>query len=766
VLVLALAWLSIRPAEAARIFVDAEVQSDLQTVVGTMRVEGPGVRLVDPQSLLPMPTDDRERRRTFPGAVEKGWIHVEPIADDTFAFHAILPDRYDATGKVPGRGLYANGLWLPQPVIGTTLAEVEWVVDLALPAGSVAILNGTAGTKEVRWSGTAERLALAVIPHAFASFLTLPQGQVAVVSDHHIPKRMTDRLEAVLVDAWPSNDPPNFMVVISPLRRRLVRAAPGMLFLSDRAFRLTDGLWQYHVSAVRKGLLEAGLTAIADPFARSFAATALADARKAQPDAGRLLGWASWVPVVDSLLYSGSLPFYSEVFDETYPADPLRDDLAEILGPEQQPARAVTRSIDARFGAGTSEKIARQLVTGDSFEAALDAAGVPLDLVREWRSVGPDQNLHLDVHEAADHTWVAEVARNVTVDAPPIPVPMRVDGLESVWLADRGADVERWTFDTRPKSVVVDPIGIVRQTRLDDDRFPTRWTAVVAVLPYELNLRNGRISGFAEVAVRRRYDTRWLFDLAALTDPEDIVAAEVGVYHYLGPLQDRRSRPYRLSLSAGPALLDPAFRPTGGADVALGAALSGTWDTRVEDLLPTNGHRVALTATGGVVPSSDERWSSLSLRALGLVPFGGRVTGAARVVGAVATGDVAHRLLTLGGTGDVQAIAEDRVVGDRKAGGAVELRWNAIRNASIPLPLVWASDLQVSAGLDQGVLWSADGRYEALGWTGGVFVVGDLVGAQPAGLGVWVAGPIAWAPDELVEDAASLQLYIRLNQAF
>ncbi len=354
----------------------------------------------------------------------------------------------------------------------------------------------------------------------------------------------------------------------------------------------------------------------------------------------------------------------------------------------------------------------------------------------------------------------------MTVDAPPVPVPVRIDGVESVWLADRGADVERWSLDARPKQVVVDPQGIHRQSRFDDDRFPTRWTAILALLPYEIDLRNGRISAFAEMALRRQYDTRWVFDLAALTDPEDIVALEAGVFHYLGPLQDRRSRPYRLSLSVGPALLDPSFRPTGEGDIALGATLAATWDTRVEDLLPTSGHRVSLAATGGLVPSSEERWTTAGLRAVGLVPLAGRWTAAGRVVGAVATGDVAHRLLTLGGTGDVQAIPEDRIVGDRKVGGAFELRWNAIRNASVPLPLLWASDLQVSGGLDQGVLWAADGRYEALGWTGGLFFAGDLLGAQPAGIGAWVAGPIAWAPGELVSGRDALQFYIRLNQSF
>src|SRR4029079_1136406 len=141
-----------------------------------------------------------------------------------------------------------------------------------------------------------------------------------------------------------------------------------------------------------------------------------------------------------------------------------------------------------------------------------------------------------------DHTWTARVEREVTVDAPPIAVPIRMDGLDTVWKAEVGADDESWTFDTKPK-VRVDPQGIVRQTRFDDDRFPTRWTVVLSALPYELDLRGERISAYADVSFRRQYDTRWVYNVTALTDHEDIVAFDAGVNRYFGRLQDRRPRP-------------------------------------------------------------------------------------------------------------------------------------------------------------------------------------------------------------------------------
>ena len=57
-------------------------------------------------------------------------------------------------------------------------------------------------------------------------------------------------------------------------------------------------------------------------------------------------------------------------------------------------------------------------------------------------------------------------------------------------------------------------------------------------------------------------------------------------------------------------------------------------------------------------------------------------------------------------------------------------------------------------------------RAQAVGWTGGAAFVGDVFGARPTLLGVWLAGP-AWssAPQPVLPDAR-LQAYARLTQAF
>jgi hypothetical protein len=129
---------------------------------------------------------------------------------------------------------------------------------------------------------------------------------------------------------------------------------------------------------------------------------------------------------------------------------------------------------------------------------------------------------------------------------------------------------------------------------------------------------------------------------------------------------------------------------------------------------------------------------------------------------------VEHRLLTLGGSGDVQGLPAQALVADRLLSGGVELRVEPVRFASVPLPLMWLSDVQLSAGLDAGVAreaGAAGARASALGWSGGLAVVADVLGARPSLLGLWVAGPIRVAPASL-DQAPGPELYLRIDSSY
>lgn len=761
---------------AASVRLEATVQEDLQVVVGTVElVEGEGLRLVDTLSQLPVPQDDQALRRTFPGPREEGWVHIETPEGPRSAFHTVLPRRSGAAGMVPGRGLFASGHWHPLPLRGGEAEVVHWEVRLHLPEGTTGVLNGVVAEGLLEWSGEADRLALAVIPGARVETLELPVGELVVVDRGPPRGRRAARLQALLRDSWPGPGAPELVVVETPSRRRLARAAPGVLFLSDRALRVSGGLWRYHVPAVREGLIEATLPvegALRDPWVRGFVASAVSDELSAQdPDLRELLGWVSWIPQVDSLLYDGRLPFYADTFAETWPGDRVQDDLREVLRGETPP-RAVARWVDLRFGAGTSRRVAERLLQGEELDISLAVAGVPPSAVRGWRQ--PQVALdHVLAVSRVDEGWEVRVHRELegqpVEDTPgaalPVPVELQLGEERRSWFGDEPEFVE--VFGDRPRLVQVDPDHHLPPQPRANDRWPLRWTVVTALFPTELTLRTGRVSAFAAASFRRQYDTRWRFDTSLETSPRDLVQAEVGAVHYMGPLLDRRTRPLRAWAGVNASLLDPAFRPTELGTTALGTYLGLAWETRVDPDFPRRGHRLSLGTSGGIVPGSEERWGSLGVGAIGLVPLGGRATWASRASGGVATGDVEHRLLGLGGGGAVQGLPYNAALGNGRLVGGTELRVEAMRHASVPLPLLWWADTQLTLGLEAGQLWT--GRPEeisrAVGWVAGVGFVGDVLGARPTLLHLTFARPVWWEPEPLVTGGFP-EVYLRWDHPF
>ena len=760
-------------AEAASVVIEAEVRADLQSIVGEIIVrDAPGLRFVDALARLPVPEDDLLLRRTFPFAAESGWVDIRERGPGRYAFVALLPRRYGAAGMVPGHGLFANGLWHPQPTLAGAPAVVDWTVRLRLPPGTTGVLNGAVGQDTLDWTGTAERLSLAVVPGGRVTSLDTDTGRTRLVDHGPRRDRRDDRLREVVDSTWPLSAPLDLVIVEAPLRRRLVRSGPGVLFVSDRAMRLSAGLWQFHVAALQRGVLEAALD-IVDPWSRALAAAALAAARAPDVDLRERLGWVSWIPEIDSLLYDGRLPFYEDAFGEVWPPDPVADDLGELLD-RTTPAQAITRRLDARYGEGTAERMAGAIVGGAALGDALARVGVPAGVVASWRPWPLPQRLSVAVTPVDGGRAVVQVTRDAHQTVPAEPITLDVDGERLVWDAPAGPGVFVHDAPTLPERVAVDPLGSVHQPRRSDDRWPRPISMTAAFFPYELNLRGGGLSAAAWLSFRRQYSTRWRLDASIATSPEDVVGGTVGAVRYLGPLQDRRNRPLRLSFGAGPSLLDPDFRPVANRALSLDGYVGLAWDTRVDRLFPQRGHRLYLGGSGGVVPGQTG-WSRVGGSGILLLPVGGRIALASRAGAALASGDVAHRLLQLGGSGNVQGLRPDTAVGTIRATAITELRWQVLRLASVPLPLMWLSDLQLHGGLEAGTLQaSADdcgpegsGCWRsALGWSGGVLGTADVLGARPTSLGVWLAAPLAVSDPGLESGDAPMQVYLRLTQSF
>jgi len=762
---------------ATRLTVTAVVDANLQTVHGHLQMEGDVLPVADPLNDLPIPKDDILQRRTFPGSPQAGLAQHTPFLSGRSAFTTVLPKRYGAAGMVPHRGLFANGLWHPQPLRDGAPAVVEWDVTVEIPSGTVGVLNGVVGEGALHWTGTADRLALAVVPDARVMPLELEVGTVQLVERGPPRPRRQRRLTEAVLAAWQGPGAPNLVVVDTPSRRRLTRTGPQVLFLSDRAFRVTGGLWRFHLPAVQQGILEAGLP-LSDPFEREIAAAALAQVVDPGLDIQEMLGWWAWIPEIDALLYDGRLPFYSDVFTEIWPGDPVADDLTEVLAPTT-PGQAICARLQARQGPDICERLAWKLIQTADLEGACEALGIDASELQQSRSSPSPQRLWLEVDQPAQlatiHRDLAEVSesgrRTTGGDLPPEVIQVLVNDELHTWEAPAGPSSLQLPLPADTQRIAIDPHKATLQDDRSDDRWPTRWVPVAAFFPSELSITNRRVSAWASVALRQQYDTRWVFVGDIGTNAINLAESSIGGVYAFGPLQDRRSRPFRVWFGAGPALLNPGFRPVSGRGISMGAYAGVSHSTIVDGIFPTSGHSVRLRASGGLVPG-DGTWMGAGGSASGVQRLGGRVALAGRVSADVATGDVLHRLIPLGGGSALQGVTPQAVVGEERLLARSELRWQPIRFASVPGPLIWLSHVQLTGGLEAGTL-TADGvscrastpcQWSATGWSGGVLFTGDVLGVRPTVLGATLAGPLTWNHDAL-RPGPFPQLYVRLTQA-
>ncbi len=754
-------WVGAAVGAQPRVEIEAVVFPRLDAITGTLCWEGERpADFVDVLGTLPEPPDDRTALRTWPGGPSEGWVRWQEGEGSCIDFEASVPDRYGAVGRVPGSGLFLNGGWYPQPVdVEGHLPELSWSVSVRLPLDMVGAVGSTAGEGLLRWDGRGERVGLAVVPGGRVERLETTVGSVALVSRRGFTGARKRWLTRSLEAAWPAQVPLDLVLADAPLMRRLVRPGPGLLFLSSRAFRVSPGLKHLHRLSVTRGLLEAGLHGrLPAQNERALVAAALADQALVEaPTARGLLRWVSWLPQIDELLYSGSVPYVADVMGEPWPGDTLQDDLLELLDP-----RLPGAVVAARMRARGAEPVSLALGLLDASSAAPALPPV--------RYAAADQDYRLEVGPEG-----IRVVRDAPAVAPPEPVVLSVDGERMLLEFEGGPGAQAVQPAEPPDRVAIDPDGLLRQADRANDRWPTRWTTVVSAFPTVWNLSSGRLEGYLALRFRRQHDTRWYYDTFLFRDEVDEVGFQGSVGRSWGPLQDRRWRPFRLRVWASAALLDPDFRPTDRGKVAVDLGATWVWDTQVDWIFPLRGHQLLLAANGGFVPSGDQRWASVGAMLGGVHAPHPRVAFAGQLRGGSSWGEVEHRLEVLGGVHNLRSIPVDLAVGDTRAVARGELRVAPLRHVSVPLGFAWLDEVQLAGGLEGGVLRGAtveesygptptDGIAAAVGWTASSFVVLDVLGGQPALAGLLLAGPLVTEPEWIGEQAPSL--YLMWEQAF
>ncbi len=740
--------------------VSARITADFRGVAGTLtlrdRVGQPpqtrSFELINPLALLPETSDDRTLLRRFPGRPDQGVLTWQPEGPGRWRFWTVLPRRYGDLGQLPREGLRANGGWYPTVRVNGQLPVLRWEVDVSVPDGGVVVVNGQSSVNQARFSGRADRVSLAA----------LPEAQVQTIGGWTlISRRREARIVRWLTEldrGWPLDERPPVTLVVGRDLERLAVSAPGMVFLSERTFRLSPGVQRYHLAAVRRRVIDAGLplpgdeapTALGEPWWRAFVAAALTEGLPAA-SASRELSWFRWNPIIDAVLNDGTLPFFDETFDAPHlPTGGVSAIAPVVIGP-----RAAALQLSTLLGPDTVLLLAEALLAGEEPAAAALNLGVPPSLIAGWSTTyDADQDVDVVLEDG-----VLVATRSAAPDAPAEVVGLELDGgVTEPWLAGPGPDQLRRPLDPQelaaPRRVRADAAGSVNQASRANDSWPPRWSTVVTGGVQHLQPATLEFEGFGQLIWRKQGDTRNVWYAGLVHDQEDLVGLYPGYSRSFGPLLDRRRRAHRVGLGLGLALLDPGFRPTDSGALALGSSVTWAWDTRVSDVDFSRGSRISAGVGAGFIPgatldrdagAAPDRWASASVGGVHYFPLHPRHMLATRGRLAVASGEVEHRLLTLGGASGVRGLPADVVLGQQLVLLSLEDRATPIFGLSVPVGVGWLSALQIVPGVDAGVLWRDQQPYLAVGAAGGLWAMVDLAGARPTLAGVTIAAPVALA---------------------
>lgn len=691
-------------------------------------------------------------QRNGPGWPDAG-EQTLTVENGVWSVHTRLPRRYGDTAALPREGLWSNGTWMP-----TVGGAEPWEVSLTLPPGTVGVLNGVVREADdagpLAWSGVADRFALAVLPakRAPVSRLAVAGGTLTFVGRAAQRPNVQKQVRALVESDWPFAAPPNLVLVSDHDRERLATAGPGVVYLSDRAFRLSPGLARFHGPAVRRAIYAAALGEL-PAWDAAFLATLLSEDRPA-PSVDRALGWAAWNPIIDELLTDGTLPFYGDTFNEARPSPP-----DPLLAHARAPREAALQLRDQLGAAGArafvDHALAHRGAAAGPPRAAAAALGVDGAVVAGWAGASdPAQDYRIE----AEGGRPARVARAGGGAAEAVVV--EADGQSSVWLAPPGPVALDLPSGTR--RAAVDPAGHAEDAARDNNRGPPRWHTIATGWVTDISPSQGSFTAWADLAFRKQGDTHNVFLVGARHDPQDLLSMSLGYVRAFGPLVDRRSRQHRIYISGGPSLLDGEYGSTADGQYVLGGGVGYAFDSRAADTYSMSGRRVSVGFGGGTRLNAAESWASAGAAWVELVPIHPRHVVATRVRAGWSSSEVAHRLLSLGGADAVRSVSETAVLGNERLVGNVEYRWSALRDLSVPLPLAWLSEVQVVPGFDGGAVWidGSEAPAVASGATLGLYSVFDILGARPTLVGAVCAFPISPVA------SAVPQVYFSFDHAF
>lgn len=353
------------------------------------------------------------------------------------------------------------------------------------------------------------------------------------------------------VDALHLETPVDRLLVVEiPSRTELAATAPGWVLASDRIYQVFPiaAAHAFHDDALRRAMFRRLLTprieALEPPRDRGWASD-LRGALLNDVDAARrahqgsspeqLVGWAGFHPAVDQLLYAPQIAFFDVYFGRRHEPDPFRDDPVRARFPLSRGRRLLEMIRDA-LGPQEFATFAKRLVELEAPVREVLAEVAPERAARlpMWLAA-PALPVNLRVGRATttprgDGTYVhrVEVVREGEDRVEPVEVEVldrSGERTRGTWEGEGERGVVETTSQAPLRNARVDPEqridqspDIAGQHPLADDalrhsfRPPLLRSFALAGSPTE-----GRLEGFIDFAIRRKYDIDNTFAFQAST---------------------------------------------------------------------------------------------------------------------------------------------------------------------------------------------------------------------------------------------------------
>ena len=747
-----------------------------------------------------------------------------------------VPERYGALGRHK-RQLTLLGGWFPAlgradrpPPVGSVRARVRIPADSAAVLGPRYVPHVPRTGAEGRWieaRNDATSMPLIVLP-ARTGARGVAGGQVRWISGRRYTTDGTALRQAELTvaavegalsvlntDGLPSVP---LLVVEAPLRRHLARAGPGVVLVSDRAFRLPpfERFFQFHQFPIVREILTAwaydqvrrdGYRGVSADAVGAFLRDRFVAASSGQAeDLFDVLSIVSFLPAVDSLLYAPQTAFIGAYFRLADESDPLRANL--IDPPSAWPrGRIVYAKLADRVGPQAAGASMHRLALGEPLPRVLgDALGADsvFAFLSTWLGPYPPMQYALDAWgsrpvRGSECTPASEChAATVTVRhrgaAVVEPVQLRLTdddgGRRLVWTDTSSAALRTVTATlAHPLDLVeLDPRGRIAEAPTVempspkfDNRSRSKWRVLLNNFSFGASPTAGTLNTSLDLAISRVRDVHWRFGLSAGFGP-DAISVSGRALRRFGPrvTPDRLER--WIGVSAGAQRLRSDFADEADASYALTSNLFFGSDDRQTAWAPEpgTGLRAVLTYNHvfGRLSRLDSNGESVTRDALALTLAAlksWRIEGRHQLslrasMGSFLAGRPQSQLLYfLGGRTAVRGYIIDETVGRYRAIASGEWVHTLLGEANENVvELVWATKLDGALFADVAAIGDdLDGDFARrlradVGYGFRIYL--DYFGIRPGVMAVEVAWPLL--DDRGRFRVGSPAVYIDFSQSF